>query len=89
MSKKIKPEELQDLTTEQLSEVVEGAIVEILGEELTVLETPEVKVHKEDPIRAKIFEFKARGHNHNAIGAMMGIDSELVKQILDGGKGAN
>jgi hypothetical protein len=91
MSKKIKPEEVQDLTTDQLAEVVEGAIVEILGDELTVLETPlfvEHKEHKEEttPLRDKIFEFKSRGHNHNAIGAMLGIDSELVKDILENTK---
>lgn len=86
MSKKIKQEDLQDLTTEQLAEVVEGAIVEIFKDELTVLETPEVKVHKVDPFESKVFEFQARGHNHNAIAAMLGVDSDLVKKILDSKK---
>lgn len=88
MSKKLKPEQVQDLTTEELRDVVEGAIVEILGDELTVLETPvlvksEVKV---DPFKDKVFEFQARGHNHNAIAAMLGVDSDLVKDILDAGR---
>ena len=99
MSKKIKPEELQDLTTEQLAKVVEGAIVEILGEELTVVEAPKQEkldklelptIHtweeKTKGVRSKIFEFQARGHNHNAIAAMLGMDSDLIKQILDEGK---
>ena len=96
MSKKIKPEEVQDLTTDQLAEVVEGAIVEILGDELTVVESPEqVKLvppvlvewnAKTDPIKNKVFEFKARGYNHNQIGAMLGVDSDMIKVILEGGE---
>lgn len=102
MSKKIKPEEIQDLTTEELRDVVEGAIVEILGDELIVVEAPEeeklVKLEqpkfydwedKNTKFIAKVFEFQSRGHNHNAIAAMLGIDSDLVKEILDGGKGTN
>jgi len=96
MSKKIKPEELQDLTTEELKEVVVGAIVEILGDELIIVETPELaKLEqpvfynsdaKAKPFKDKVFEFSGRGYNHNAIGAMMGIDSDLVKEILDAGR---
>ena len=86
MSKKIKQEELQDLTTEQLADVVEGAIVEIFQDELTVLETPKVEAHTEDPLKAKVLEFQARGHNHNAIAAMLGVDSDMVKEILDSKK---
>lgn len=88
MSKKIKPEELQDLTTEELKDVVEGAIVEILGDELIVVESP-VLVEPEKKINTgneKVFEFRDRGHNHNAIAAMLGIDSDIVKAILEGGK---
>jgi len=88
MSKKIKPEELQDLTTEELKEVVVGAVVEILGDELIIVETP-VFVEPEkktDPIKKKVFEFKARGHNHNAIAAMLGVDSDIVKAILESGE---
>ena len=99
MSKKIKPEQLQDLTTEELKDVVEGAIVEILGDELTVIEKPEeeelVKLvppvfynsdAKVKPFKHKVFEFSDRGHNHNAIAAMLGVDSDLVKEILDSGR---
>jgi len=96
MSKKIKPEQLQDLTTEELKDVVEGAIVEILGDELVVVETPEpVKLvppvlvaweEKVEPFKKKVFEFKARGHNHNAIAAMLGVDSDMIKIILEGGE---
>ena len=88
MSKKIKPEELQDLTTEELKDVVEGAIVEILGDELIVVESP-VLLEPEKKINTgneKVFEFRDRGHNHNAIAAMLGIDSDAVKAILEGGK---
>jgi hypothetical protein len=96
MSKKIKPEQLQDLTTDELRDVVEGAIVEILGDELIVVESPEqVKLvppvlveweEKVGPFKKKVFEFKARGHNHNQIGAMLGVDSEMIKVILEGGE---
>ena len=96
MSKKIKPEELQDLTTEELKDVVEGAIVEILGDELIVVESPEpIKLEppvfynsdaKVKPFKYKVFEFSDRGHNHNAIAAMLGVDSDLVKGILDAGR---
>jgi len=96
MSKKIKPEELQDLTTEELKEVVVGAVVEILGDELIIVETPELdkleqpKFISSDETNAKfistVLGFKAKGYNHNAIGAMMGIDSDLVKEIFESGK---
>lgn len=96
MSKKIKPEEIQDLTTEELRDVVEGAIVEILGDELIVVEAPEqIKVTppkfiSSDETNAKfittVLGFKAKGYNHNAIGAMMGIDSDLVKEIFESGR---
>lgn len=96
MSKKIKPEELQDLTTDELRDVVEGAIVEILGDELIVVESPEqAKLEppvfynsdaKVKPFKYKVFEFSDRGHNHNAIAAMLGVDSDLVKEILDAGR---
>ena len=102
MSKKIKPEEIQDLTTEELRDVVEGAIVEILGDELIVVESPEEKegvkltqpklISSDEPnakFISTVLGFKAKGYNHNAIGAMMGIDSDLVKEILDGQKGTN
>jgi len=96
MSKKIKPEEIQDLTTEELRDVVEGAIVEILGDELIVVEAPEQtkletpKFISSDETNAKfistVLAFKAKGYNHNAIGAMMGIDSDLVKEIFESGR---
>jgi len=96
MSKKIKPEELQDLTTEELKEVVVGAVVEILGDELIIVETPELdkleppKFISSDETNAKfistVLGFKAKGYNHNAIGAMMGIDSDLVKEIFESGR---
>ena len=98
MSKKIKPEEIQDLTTEELRDVVEGAIVEILGDELIIVEAPEEKGVKltqprfisSDETNAKfistVLGFKAKGYNHNAIGAMMGIDSDLVKEIFESGR---
>jgi len=96
MSKKIKPEELQDLTTEELKEVVVGAVVEILGDELIIVETPELdkleqpKFISSDETNAKfistVLGFKAKGYNHNAIGAMMGIDSDLVKEIFENGR---
>jgi hypothetical protein len=96
MSKKIKPEELQDLTTDELRDVVEGAIVEILGDELIIVETPELvkleppKFISSDETNAKfistVLGFKAKGYNHNAIGAMMGIDSDLVKEIFENGR---
>jgi shikimate kinase len=103
MSKKIKPEEIQDLTTEELRDVVEGAIVEILGDELIVVEAPEQERVKITPpefkvhdgflpnaakvtMEQKVFEFQARGHNHNAIAAMLGVDSDLIKEILESGR---
>ncbi len=98
MSKKIKPEQLQELTTDELKDVVEGAIVEILGDQLTVVETPEEELVKLEPpvfynsdakvkpFKYKVFEFSDRGHNHNAIAAMLGVDSDLVKEILDSGR---
>jgi len=96
MSKKIKPEDLQDLTTEELKEVVVGAVVEILGDELIIVETPELdkleqpKFISSDETNAKfistVLGFKAKGYNHNAIGAMMGIDSDLVKEIFESGR---
>jgi len=64
------------------------SIVETPEEELVKLEPPvfynsEAKVK---PFKYKVFEFSDRGHNHNAIAAMLGVDSDLVKEILDSGR---